>query len=300
MKFSNEMIKIKSGDLFFMRQWQSDGEGINFLAHQVTVSPQEKWESFLKDLYDANAKLFDAIDTRPYDGTVLDSGEAFEVGINDRQVKDSYCKFKEDLGRASVEHEAEEMNPNACVIRGCNESGEEIFIITRRSPLMRLTHRFMRADHVYKAIEEPILTLSTKIDAVIIAQKIVFLTIAGAQMFVSESICRNIASEKIGEIKQVKYLTGLDDFEAVALKGANVRRFLGYNERRVKSMQSIACRERIASKFGIAMKGKKLDLTNPDDADRFIRVVCNRGMLDPFDDKAVEVSSSKPWEKRRK
>lgn len=300
MRLTRELFKIKSGVLFFIRQWQNEEGRSHFVAHHVSVSPAKAWESFLHDLYDDNARMLAAVDTRSYDGTVLDRGEAFEIGVNDRKVKGSCCDFLDALSKASVEHRAEDVNPNATVIRGYNENGDEVVIVIKHSPLMRLTHRFMRADHVYKAITDPVLTLSTKIDAVIVSGKLVFLTIAGAQMFVSESICRNIASEKIEEIRQVKYLAGMDHFEDVALKGVNVRRFLGYNEQRVVDLKRAVCREKIANKFGIAMKGNKLDLTNPDDADRFIRVVCNRGMLDPFDDKAVEVSSSKPWEKKRK
>lgn len=292
--------QLLRSQLYFVQHHQDVGGNLRYISHRVSVRPHDEWNAFLVELADLSRSLFDSFQVRPYDGTVLDKGDVFEISVHDRKVCRAYEGFVASLAHASVEHKAEELNPNASVVRGLDECGKDVFMVSTRSPLMQLKHRFLRADHVYTAITDPVLTLSTKTDVVVIGDKMYFPTIAGAQMFVSESICRNIASERIEEIKQVKYLTGMDHFEDVALKGVNVRRFLGYNEQRVVDLKRVVCREKIANKFGIAMKGNKLDLTNPDDADRFIRVVCNRGMLDPFDDKAVEVSSSKSWEKQRK
>lgn len=293
-------IKIRNGKLFFLRHWQNDGDGLQYASHCVSVEPKEEWESFLRDLHEANEKSFDLIETKPYDGTVLDKGEAFEISVKDRKVKASYDAFMEALSHAAIEHKAEDENPNATVIKGISEDGREVYLISARTPLMQLRHRFMKADHVYKAIKNPVLTLPTKLDVVIVDDTMFFLTIAGAQMFVSDSICRKIAEEKVEAIKQVKFVTGLEHFEEVAFRGSNVRRFLGYNEQRMKKLKELQCRKKIAGKFGIKTKNSKLDLSDPADAERFIKVVCNRGMEDPFDGKAVEVSSSKPWEKKQK
>lgn len=296
----SKTLRIENCVLFFLRHWQNDRDGLRYAAHRVTVRPVEAWEAFLNELRDANEMMLNSVRMRPYDGTVIDKGEAFEISVADRVVKDAYGAFFEALGNASNEHKAEELKPNAMVIKGVTDDKKDIFLISTRSPLMQLRHRFLCADHVYTAITEPVLTLSTRADAMIVGDRMIFLTIAGAQMFVSESICRKIASEKVADVKQVKYLTGLDNFDGIALKGSNIRRFLCYNEKRVKELSRIECRRMIADKFQISMRGNKLDLSNPEDADRFIRVVCNRGMMDPFDETAVEVSSARPWGKRTK
>jgi hypothetical protein len=54
-------------------------------------------------------------------------------------------------------------------------------------------------------------------------------------------------------------------------------------------------RKKIAKKFGIKYSNNRFDLSEKGDAERFIKVICNRGMTDPFTDDPVEVTSSKKW-----
>ena len=39
----------------------------------------------------------------------------------------------------------------------------------------------------------------------------------------------------------------------------------------------------------------KFDTTEPEVAEKLIKLLCNRGMVDPFDDTPKEVSGSKKW-----
>ena len=158
-----------------------------------------------------------------------------------------------------------------------------------------MKHKFWWADTAYERITEKILTLSTKIDVVIVDDKLFFLTIAGAQAFVSESICKTVAQEKAKSIVKLKYILGAETLTAISLTGINPRRYLGYNADRVADLDDPLKRQKIAKMFGIKYVKGKFDLNDKGDAERFIKVICDKGMVDPFKVVPVEVTSSKPW-----
>ena len=51
----------------------------------------------------------------------------------------------------------------------------------------------------------------------------------------------------------------------------------------------------MAKKFNIPLDGDKFDTTNPDASDKLVKLLCDRGMVDPFDDNPMEVAGSKKW-----
>ena len=51
----------------------------------------------------------------------------------------------------------------------------------------------------------------------------------------------------------------------------------------------------MAKKFSISLDGDKFDSTKPDTADKIVKLLCDRGMVDPFDDNPKEVAGSKQW-----
>lgn len=52
----------------------------------------------------------------------------------------------------------------------------------------------------------------------------------------------------------------------------------------------------MSKKFSIPLDGDKFDMSQPGAADKLVKLLCDRGMVDPFDDNPMEVSSSKKWE----
>ena len=270
---------------------------ISYSAHSLSIQPKEDWMAYLKEVgtrYVGVKKpiIADDFDVKKYDGTPLEENEAFVIPKSDGCVKKCFKDFSGALMDASVEHRAESIKPNATAI--CNGEKTCIFLSVR-SPFSILKHKFWWADTAYERITENILTLSTKIDAVIIDDKLYFLTIAGAQAFVSESICKTVAQEKAESIANLKYISGAETLKAISLTGLNPRRYLGYNADRVDDLHDQSKRQKIAKTFGIKYVKGKFDLADEGDAERFIKVICNKGMIDPFKAAPVEVTSSKPW-----
>ena len=275
---------------------EENGE-ISYAAHSLSIRPHDDLIAYLKEVgtgYVGNKKpiISDEFDVKPYDGTVLDENEAFVISGKDGRVKKCFRDFTDMWAMESVEHGAESISPNATAI--CDEDRGQVFLSVR-NPFSILKHKFWCADSDYKKIPGKVLTLSTKMDAVIIGETLYFLTIAGAQAFVSESICKNVAKDKVDALAKLEYISGAENLAAVSLTGLNPRRYLGYNEGSVAELRNATKRRDIAKTFGIKYANGKFDLSKKGDAERFIKVICNRGMVDPFTEGPVEVTSSKVW-----
>ena len=64
-------------------------------------------------------------------------------------------------------------------------------------------------------------------------------------------------------------------------------------EQKLKNARS---RAKMARKFNIPMAGELFDTTQPGAIDKIVKLLCDRGMVDPFDDNPMEVAGSKKWE----
>ena len=275
----------------------TENDEISYVAHSMSIRPEEDWIFYLNEVgtgYVGDKKpiISDEFEVKPYDGTVLEDNEAFVISGKDERVKKCFTDFTDMWATESVEHGAESIRPNATAI--CDD-GRGLVFLSVRNPFSVLKHKFWCGDSDYKKIAGKVLTLSTKMDAVIIGEKLYFLTIAGAQTFVPESICKKVAKDRAEIIATLEYVAGAENLAAVSMTGLNPRRYLGYNEGRVAELGNATKRREIAKTFGIKYVKGKFDLNEKGDAERFIKVICNRGMVDPFTEGPVEVSSSKTW-----
>ena len=66
-----------------------------------------------------------------------------------------------------------------------------------------------------------------------------------------------------------------------------------------EQLQSVFCEtmsnETLPRIFSVTLTDGKLDATDPKDADRIVKILCDKGMTDPFEDEAMEVSSARKW-----
>ena len=64
----------------------------------------------------------------------------------------------------------------------------------------------------------------------------------------------------------------------------------------MEKLKNVQTRKRIAKKFSIPLVDGKLDASDPINAERIVKILCKKGMIDPFDDIAVEVFGARKWE----
>ena len=55
-------------------------------------------------------------------------------------------------------------------------------------------------------------------------------------------------------------------------------------------------RNKIGKKFKIPLDGDKFDINQQGAADKLVKLLCDRGMIEPFDNNPIEVSGAKKWE----
>ena len=101
----------------------ANGE-ISYVAHSLSIRPKEDWIAHLKEVgtgYVGGKRpiISDDFCLKKYDGTPLEGNEAFVISRTDERVKKCFNDFSDAMVRASVEHLAECINPNAIAI--CNE-----------------------------------------------------------------------------------------------------------------------------------------------------------------------------------
>ncbi|EGC75124.1 hypothetical protein HMPREF0490_01177 [Lachnospiraceae bacterium 6_1_37FAA] len=70
---------------------------------------------------------------------------------------------------------------------------------------------------------------------------------------------------------------------------------MAYNKKNLEQLQNSNTRERIAKLFSVKLTDGKLDATDPKDAERIVKILCNKGMTDPFREEAMEVSGARKW-----
>lgn len=64
----------------------------------------------------------------------------------------------------------------------------------------------------------------------------------------------------------------------------------------LKKLENSDDRRRLAEKFGLPLLEGKFDTTQNGVSEKLVKLLCNKGMVDPFDDLPMEVSSPRKWE----
>lgn len=279
-----------------------DKEPISFDVREISVA-QDGWKAYLESIVkdyagDKKPILGEGFSFREYDGSALEEGIAFHANVSDESVGTAAESFLKAAFGADVERGGAHFHDNGFAIRGRSKSEDNIVFVSVRSPSVQLKNRFwLLYDRTeYKPVDRRLLVLPKRIDAVFSESEVWFLTLPGAQMFAPESICRTIARKRIAGMKELRWIEGFGVLEIEATKGYNPRRFLAFNEGKVKELDDPSKRKVIARKFRIGLtKAGKVDLSDPVSANKFIKVVCDKAMVDPFDEAPMEVSGAKQW-----
>ena len=83
-------------------------------------------------------------------------------------------------------------------------------------------------------------------------------------------------------------------FQTRSRTGHHPRMFVSFNERRFQKLRDESARRQYAELFEIPLKDGAFDTSIIEAADKLVRL-CNRGMVDPFEEQPVEVSSARKW-----
>ena len=177
-------------------------------------------------------------------------------------------------------------------------NGEDyrIKLFSMQNPITTLRHKFWESSGTFSEIDNKVLSLRTNLDIIIIDDTAYMLSMAGEKLFNIERAYKGICLQKVAAVEKMRIVTDFELFRTCASSGHNPRRFVAFNDEHLKKLENSDDRRRLAEKFGLPLLEGKFDTTQNGVSEKLVKLLCNKGMVDPFDDLPMEVSSPRKWE----
>lgn len=274
-----------------------------YIGREITLSPDGTLTSFVNELSghyrdDGRGALSAYQNIVEYDGSTVDK-VIYRLDGSNSLIAEEYDALIAAIADPDTELDPLEFKARAYVLSGVVIPGGEekpVKLISMQNPMTSLKHRFLGANGTFKEISDKVLTLRMSIDVVIVDGTVYMLSLAGENLFNMERAYKAVCAEKLDEIERCRIVSDFASFSAIAGGGHNPRRFASFNETHLQKLRNPLSRTEVAEKFGIPMDGDLFDSTKPGVADKIVKLLCNRGMIDPFDNNPMEVAGSKKWE----
>lgn len=298
-----QMNECENWSLQLLRIKTSRNKAVDYEAFSINLSPQGKLTELVEEIsnyYVGNDKS--EIDSyqcvRDYDGTA-ESDKIYRLNASNPLICEGYAALAEAL--AHVEQEADPLKQKlqAYVIGGdVNIDGEEtaIKMISMQNPITTLKHKFLQESNSFKEITSKVLSLRKIIDVLILGDEIFFFSMAGERLFDMERAYRAVCESKVAMLEQSEIIYNKKAFGIAARTGHHPRMFVSFNEKRFQKLKNAKERKRYAEFFNISFRNGMFDASEPEDADKLVKLLCNKGMADPFENRPVEVSGATKWE----
>lgn len=283
---------------------KSRRDGTNYCGRGIILSPEEVLDDFLTEIHDKYCspetgleKMFTRV--VDYDGTTV-ANVVYKLDTNSEMVLSEYQALVKAIGNPDSEINPLAFPAQAYVLRGSIFSGEDeknVTLISMQNPITQLKHKFLQANGVFTEISDKVISLRTTIDVVIIDNSIYMLTLAGENLFNMERTYKSVCINHINSITALNIINDALNFKKVASQGHNPRKFISFNESHLNELRRLETRIQIGKKFDIPLSNNQFDVSKQENAEKLIKLLCDRGMIDPFDDNPMEVLSSRKWNK---
>lgn len=289
---SIQLLKIKS----------SKREGTSYTGREIQFTPASKLNEFISEISSRytngnNGVLKSFLDITEYDGSTIDK-TVYTLSVNDELVQSEYNNLITAIATPDSEIDPLKFKSQAYLLKGIvNVDSDDypVKLVSMQNPITVLNHKFWMQNGKFQEISDKVLSLRPTIDIVIFDDCIYMLTLAGENLFNMERSYKAICTTKISTIKECDILTDFDAFSAIAGSGHNPRKFVSFNDAHLQKLKNANTRKKMAKKFNISLVGDKFDSTKSDTSDKLVKLLCDRGMVDPFDDNPMEVAGSKQW-----
>lgn len=176
-----------------------------------------------------------------------------------------------------------------------NGENKDVKLVVLRNPITVLKHKFYWANGNFEKIDNKVISLTTSIDVLIFDKTVYMITGAAEKLFNIERSYKLRCEEKLEEIKQSNVIYEFDNFKKFAEGGHNPRKFLAFQDNNFDKLKDLKFRKNIAKRFGIPLYEGKFDTREAKNADKLIKLLCRKGMIDPFDELPMEVDGSRTW-----
>lgn len=290
--WSLQLIKIKT----------SKRDGTSYTGREIKFTPANKLDEFISEISirytnDDKGILKSFLGVTDYDGSTIDK-TVYTLSVNNELIQSEYNNLITAIATPDSEINPLEFKPQAYLLKGIiniDNSDYPVKLISMQNPITILKHKFCMQNGTFQEISDKVLSLRPTIDIVIFDGYVYMLTLAGENLFNMERSYKAICTTKISSIKDCNILTDFDAFSAIAGSGHNPRKFVSFNDSHLQKLKNANTRKKMAKKFNISLDGDKFDSKKADTSDKLVKLLCDRGMVDPFDDNPMEVAGSKQW-----
>ena len=289
--------------LQLLRITTSKREGTKYASRQIILDPAGTLDTFVKELaqrYRSNGKgsLSSFNGVSEYDGTA-DGLTVYKLQKDNPLIMSEYESFVTVIADPDVEADAMSFT-SAYLIKGTVEiSGEQtpLKMVSMQNPITSLSHKFWQANGKFSEIRGPVLSLRKNVDVIILRDTVYFLTLAGENLFNMARAYKNVCHDSVVEVEAAGFISGIDCFKNVAESGHNPRRFVSFNRERFEALKNTNTRKAMAKQFSIPLNAdNKFDATVDGASEKIVKLLCNKGMIDPFKKSPVEVTGAKQWQ----
>lgn len=278
--------------------------GTGYSSRQITLSPDERLSILVNEIaaiYTGNGKKsIDSFhDVREYDGTA-DALTIYKLPINHELISSEYTAFVQVIADPNTENDPFEYT-SAYLLKGqvvLNGEDTPIKLVSMQNPVTTLKHKFLRNRGTFEELSEKVLSLRPTMDVLVVGETIYFLTLAGENLFNMARSYKAVCHQKVEEVERADIISEVDSFKATAESGHNPRRFIAFSESRLNALKKKNVRVAMARRFSIPLNGAgdKFDATAEGAAEKIVKLLCNKGMMDPFEKTAVEVDGARQWQ----
>ena len=293
----------KNWSLQILQIKPSKRAGTEYTGREITFDPAGRLEEFVSEvseLYIGAKGCFDAkfVNLSEYDGSA-NGKTIYKLNGTSPLIASEYNSLMQALANPNSEVDPFEMKARASVLIGQFERDETIIpikLISMQNPITMLKHRFMQNKGAFQELDKKVLTLRPTIDVLIYGNEVYLFTLNGENLFNMERSYKVLCSDYIAKVQESEIVVNIEKFSSVAGSGHNPRRFVSYNQSHLEKLKNASTRRKIATKFSIPMDGGKFDTNQEGVTEKIVKILCDKGMVDPFESLPMEVPSAKKWE----
>ena len=109
---------------------------------------------------------------------------------------------------------------------------------------------------------------------------------------------KNKCNKAVERIEHLNIVSDIDTFKSIATTGHNPRSFAAFSEGKLNLLGNVKSRAVVCQQFGIPLtQDRKFDTTKKENADKLVKVLCNKAMWDIIEENPVEVDGLKTWQR---
>lgn len=304
----SSLSQLENVSILAIKVNSSKRTGKNYASEEIILERKEHLTEYLKDIK-INHCQKEYVCVEPYSGDKNEEAIYF-LDIENPLIQEDYEKLINATVSSDYENEDIIFNGDALILQGVLEDEKNeyhiIKLLSYRRPYTILEHKYwfsvksiqLGKKKTFEPIKDKLVSLPRKFDILIYDNLLYFLDLNGEKFFSLERSFRKICEAGIQKITESNIIKDNNFFIAHAQKGYNPRRFLLFDERALEDLKNLEKRKKIAQIFNIKLSDDRFLIESDEDCTKLIKLLCQKGMLDPFTENAMEVSSAKKWDNK--